>query len=144
MQEYFDFLQQNMILVLVWVSLVVMITMSIANSATAAYKVIATQQLTTLINKENGVVADIRTKEEFISGHIMGSIHILPSEIKSNSFGELEKHKTNPVIVVCKSGQTASSSANALAKAGFENVFLLKEGLIAWKEGNMPLVKGKK
>ncbi|MCV6021323.1 rhodanese-like domain-containing protein, partial [Escherichia coli] len=39
---------------------------------------------------------------------------------------------------------TAQESANLLVKAGFENVSLLKNGLIAWNEANLPLVRGKK
>ncbi|MFA0708579.1 rhodanese-like domain-containing protein, partial [Vibrio sp. 10N.222.48.A3] len=44
----------------------------------------------------------------------------------------------------CKTGQTAQESANLLVKAGFENVSVLKSGLVAWSEANLPLVKGKK
>jgi rhodanese-related sulfurtransferase len=46
--------------------------------------------------------------------------------------------------VVCKSGQTAVESANLLAKAGFEQVYLLKGGLLSWSEAKMPLIRGKK
>ncbi|WP_200853911.1 rhodanese-like domain-containing protein, partial [Klebsiella pneumoniae] len=47
-------------------------------------------------------------------------------------------------IVVCKTGQTARESADLLTKAGFEKVNLLKNGLIAWNEANLPLVRGKR
>ena len=97
-----------------------------------------------MINRENGVVVDIRTKDEFKKGHITDAVHILPSDIKANSFGSLESHKADPIIVVCKTGQTAQESANLLVKAGFENVSVLKSGLVAWSEANLPLVKGKK
>ena len=144
MQEYIDFFQQNMILSLVWVGLLVAFIMNLVKSATAAYKEINVNQLTHLMNRENGVVVDIRSKDEFKQGHITDALHILPSDIKAGNFGSLENRKSDPIIVVCKSGQTAQESANLLAKAGFENVNLLKNGLIAWSEANMPLVKGKK
>ncbi|MGR5237407.1 rhodanese-like domain-containing protein [Vibrio alfacsensis] len=144
MQEYIDFFQQNMILSLVWVGLLVAFIMNIVKSATAAYKEINVNQLTHLINRENGVVVDIRSKDEFKQGHITDAVHILPSEIKAGNFGSLENRKSDPIIVVCKTGQTAQENANLLAKAGFENVSLLKNGLIAWSEANLPLVRGKK
>ena len=144
MQEYIDFFQQNMILSLVWVGLLVAFIMNLVKSATAAYKEINVNQLTHLMNRENGVVVDIRSKDEFKQGHITDALHILPSDIKAGNFGSLENRKSDPIIVVCKTGQTAQESANLLAKAGFENVSLLKTGLIAWNEANLPLVRGKK
>ncbi len=144
MQEYIDFFQQNMILSLVWVGLLVAFIMNLVKSATAAYKEINVNQLTHLMNRENGVVVDIRSKDEFKQGHITDAVHILPSDIKAGNFGSLENRKSDPIIVVCKTGQTAQESANLLAKAGFENVSLLKNGLIAWNEANLPLVRGKK
>ena len=144
MQEYIDFFQQNMILFLVWVGLLVAFIMNLVKSATAAYKEINVNQLTHLMNRENGVVVDIRSKDEFKQGHITDALHILPSDIKAGNFGSLENRKSDPIIVVCKTGQTAQESANLLAKAGFENVSLLKNGLIAWNEANLPLVRGKK
>ncbi|NUW68928.1 rhodanese-like domain-containing protein [Vibrio coralliilyticus] len=144
MQEYIAFFQENMILSLVWVGLLVALIMNIVKSTTAAYKEITASQTTQLMNRENGVVVDIRSKDEFRKGHITDAVHILSSDIKAGNFGSLENHKSSPIIVVCKTGQTAQESANLLAKAGFENVSLLKNGLIAWNEANLPLVKGKK
>ena len=144
MQEYIAFFQENMILSLVWVGLLGALIMSIVKSSTAAYKEITAAQTTHLMNRENGLVVDIRSKDEFRKGHITDSVHILPSDIKAGKFGSLENRKSDPIIVVCKTGQTAQESANLLAKAGFENVSLLKNGLIAWNEANLPLVRGKK
>ena len=38
------------------------------------------------MNRENGVVVDIRSKDEFKRGHITDALHILPSEIKAGNF----------------------------------------------------------
>ena len=96
------------------------------------------------MNREEGLVVDIRTNDEYRKGHITDAVHILPSDIKSGNLAGLEKRKSDPIIVVCNSGHNARESANLLAKAGFENVNLLKNGLVAWREANLPLVKGKK
>ncbi len=144
MQEYIEFFQQNMILSLVWVGLVIAVIMNIVKTKTAQYKEINPAQLTQMINRESGTVIDIRSKDEFKKGHITDAVHILPNDIKTGSFGSLESKKADPIIVVCKTGQTAIATANDLAKAGFEQVFVLKNGLISWNEANMPLVRGKK
>ncbi|OBT16419.1 rhodanese-like domain-containing protein [Vibrio sp. UCD-FRSSP16_10] len=144
MQEIFEFVRQNMILCVVWAGIIVALVMNIFKSTTAGYKEVDTQALTLLINRENGVVVDIRTKDEFKKGHITDSVHILPSEIKEGTWGSLENKKSDPIIVVCKTGQTAVENANLLAKAGFEQVFILKHGLSSWSDANLPLVRAKK
>ncbi|WP_434997385.1 rhodanese-like domain-containing protein [Vibrio scophthalmi] len=144
MQEYIAFFQENMIMSVVWVGLLVALIMNIVKTSTAAYKEISVAETTQLINRENGVVIDIRAKDEFKKGHITEALHILPSDIKAGNFGSLENSKSDPIIVVCKTGQTAQEIANLLAKAGFEKVYVLKSGLIAWSEANLPLVRGKK
>ena len=144
MQEYIAFFQENMIMALVWVGLLIALIMNIVKTSTAAYKEISVGETTQKINRENGVVIDIRAKEEFKKGHITEALHILPSDIKAGNFGSLENRKADPIIVVCKTGQTAQESANLLAKAGFEKVFVLKNGLVSWSEANLPLVRGKK
>lgn len=144
MQEIFDFAQQNMILSVVWVGLIVAVVMNIIKSSTAGYKEVDTQQMTLFINRENGAVVDLRAKDEFKKGHITDSLHILPSEIKNGELGALENRKDDPIILVCKTGQTAIESANVLAKAGFEKVFVLKHGLSSWTDANLPLVRAKK
>lgn len=144
MQEYIDFFQQNMILSLAWVGVFIALILNIYKSSTAVYKEIGVAQVTHLMNRENGIVVDIRTKDEYKQGHITDAVHILLSEIKAGNFPAIEKHKTDPIIVVCKTGHNAREAATLLAKAGFENVSLLKNGLVTWSEAKLPLVRGKK
>lgn len=144
MQEYIQFFQQHPLLSIAWVAIVVAIIVNMVKSASAKFKFVSVNQLTHSVNKENGVVVDIRTHDEFKQGHITNALNVLPSDIKSGNFGTLEKHKTDPIILVCKNGQTAQESAVILTKSGFENVSVLQNGLVAWNEGNLPLVRGKK
>ncbi|MBF9001804.1 MULTISPECIES: rhodanese-like domain-containing protein [Vibrio] len=144
MDQYIEFIHQHMLLSIVWVGLVVALIVNFYKSSTTSAKVISPSELTFLTNKEGGVVVDIRSQEEFKRGHITGARHVLPSDIKGGNFSALESHKSDPIIVVCKTGQTARESAELLAKAGFEKVSVLKNGLISWNEANLPLVRGKK
>ena len=144
MQEYIEFFQNNMVLSLAWVGLVVAIVVSFVKSKTAAYKEASSAEVTHFINREDGVVVDIRKRDEFKQGHIAGSVHVLAADIKSGPVPALEKYKANPIIVVCPNGQVAQESANLLAKGGFEKVYVLKNGLNGWSEAKMPLVRGKK
>ncbi|MFC1502911.1 rhodanese-like domain-containing protein [Pseudomonadota bacterium] len=143
MQQYIDFVTSNPILSLAWVGLVVAIIVSVVKQKTAGYTIVAPNEATILVNREDGVFIDIRSRDEYRQGHISGALHILPSQIKEQNITDLEKYKSAPIIVVCKTGQTAQESANLLKKAGFENVNLLKDGLISWNEANLPLIRSK-
>lgn len=143
MQEYSDFFMQNKILVLVWVGILVTLVVTIFKSVTSKYKLIDPDQLTFLMNREQGVVVDLRSKDEYAHGHITDSIHLMGSDIKAGNLGKLESHKSDPIILVCKTGQTAQAHAGDLIAAGFENVSVLKNGLTSWNDASLPLVSNK-
>ena len=61
---------------------------------------------------DNGaVIIDVRTYEEFASGHIKGSKNI-PLQIISSKINEIKKWN-KPVIVCCRSGMR-SAQANSI------------------------------
>jgi rhodanese-related sulfurtransferase len=144
MQEYIDFFQQNTLMCLAWLGIFAALIFNIFKSATAKFTFVSVNELTQLVNKENGLVIDIRSKDDFTKGHITDSIHILASDIKAGNLSGVESHKVDPIIVVCRAGQTAQAAADDLVKAGFEKVNVLTNGITAWNEANLPLVRGRK
>lgn len=144
MQEFIEFLKQEMLLSLAWLGLFIALIVSVVKQKTAPYKTVSPSDATIMVNKEGGIFLDVRTREEFRAGHIAGAIQLASKEIKNNQLSEIETYKTAPIILVCKTGQTAIESALELTKAGFENVNVLKDGLISWNEANLPLVRSKK
>ncbi|MBP6123949.1 MULTISPECIES: rhodanese-like domain-containing protein [Providencia] len=143
-QEIMQFVSRNMLLSLVWIALLVAVVVMTFKGLFSKSKVIARSQAITLINKEEAVVVDLRTREDFRKGHIIDSINLTPSEIKDNNLGELEKHKQKPVIIVSASGMESGKPAEQLTQYGFEKVFVLKEGIAGWAGENLPLARGKK
>ncbi|MBB3324476.1 MULTISPECIES: rhodanese-like domain-containing protein [Atlantibacter] len=143
MQEIMQFVGRHPILSIAWVALLGAVLFTTFKSLTSKVKVISRGEATRLINKEDAVVVDIRQRDDFRKGHIASALNVLPNEIKANNTGELDKHKAQPVIVVDGNGMSAQESANALMKAGFERVFVLKDGVAGWSGENLPLVRGK-
>ncbi len=103
---------------------------------------VSTQQLTHLINKEGGVVLDVRDSKDFRDGHITGSKNIPFSQLKE-SVAELSEFKTKPVILVCKVGQHSGAAGKVLHASGFSDVRRLSGGITTWSSDGLPLVKGK-
>lgn len=101
---------------------------------------VSTSEATTLINREDGVVVDIRESNEFKAGHIAGAKNVPQARLKER-LSQLEKFKDKPVIVVCKQGQTAAAAVTELSQAGFSRVYKLKGGMAQWQADSLPVVK---
>lgn len=140
-QQFQQFVANHTIMVLAWVALLGAVIFSFYKSATSKYKIVDNAQATQLINKEEGVVIDVRSDEEFRTGHIIESIHVLPSDLKAQKIQQIEKYKDRPVILVDTNGFSSAGLANELVKQGFNKVYVLKEGIAGWRAGSLPTVK---
>ncbi|MGV6987730.1 rhodanese-like domain-containing protein [Testudinibacter sp. P80/BLE/0925] len=136
-----EFAGNHTIMIVAWVAVFIGVIVTFIKSAASRVKVIDNAQLTQLLNKEHGIVVDVRSNDEFQRGHIIGSVQALPTEIKNNTASILEKHKNVPVIVVDTSGLGNEAIANQLYKNGFSRAYSLKEGIGGWRAANLPLVK---
>ena len=143
MQEIMQFIGRHPVLSIACIALLGAVLFTTFKGLMSEVKVITRGEATRLINKKDAVVVDVRQRDDLRKGHIAGAINLLPSDIKANNVGELEKHKSQPIIVVDGSGMQAQEPASALNKAGFEKVFVLKEGIAGWRGENLPLVRGK-
>lgn len=138
--EFIEFLGNHYMLTSAWVILFILLVASWISGATSKIKTINTHDMTMLINRENGRIVDIRKAAEFNKGHITDAVNLTTDKINSGNFGKLEKHKADPIIVVCNAGISAKAAALTLSKAGFENVSLLQGGMQTWVGANLPVV----
>lgn len=143
MQEAMQFATNHTYLSLAWVGLFVAVIFMTVKFRFSKVKDLSRTQATNLINREQAIVVDTRSRDEFRRGHIIDSINLLASEIKNGNIGELAKHKANPVIITCANGTTSRASAENLYKLGFARVYSLKEGIAGWNDENLPLVRSK-
>jgi rhodanese-related sulfurtransferase len=86
----------------------------------------------------NVVVLDIRTPDEFKTGHIRGAKLV---DFRSADFakkvGELDRSKT--YVVHCASGRRSASSLETFQKLGFKSIVHLDGGFNAWKSAGKPV-----
>ena len=90
------------------------------------------------INHDDAVVLDVRSMAEFKKGHIVNAENVPLNSLK-NGLKALEKHKGRPIIAVCQSGSRSASACTTLRKAGFENVYNLRGGMMAWQNAQLPI-----
>ncbi len=141
MEQFITFASNNGMLSAIWVALVVMIIVTTIKINLSPVKQISPQDLTFLMNREQGVALDIRSEKDFNASHILDSVNLSNEKINKNGFVSLEKHKENPIIVVCSAGLSATKIANDLHKAGFARVSILKGGMGAWTGAGLPVTK---
>lgn len=70
--------------------------------------------------KEGAIILDVRSKGEYGSGHIKGSVNIPVDQLRHNL--QKFKDKNRPIITCCASGMRSSSAKGILTSNGYTNV----------------------
>lgn len=143
MEQISQFISSHPILCFAWIGLFIAIIYLTIKNWLSKVKESTISNAIDMINRENGVVVDIRSNDHYKKGHIAGAYNILPVDIRDGNTSAINKFKSNPVIVACENGLSAMKPATELINLGFERVFILKDGLAGWRGQNLPLVKGK-
>ena len=91
-------------------------------------------------NKDNSIIIDVRTREEFVSGHISDATNI---DYYSSDFKEkLDLVKKDvPILIYCRTGGRSSRAANIMQSFGFTEVYNLSGGIGAWKDNGFDVIK---
>ncbi len=137
MTQLIEFLSQQWLLVGALLACVVLL---IQHESRRSGQSLTPQQLIDKINHENAVVIDIRDKAAFAKGHIVAALNIPYSQL-TKRYVELETHRNQPLIVMCKMGQHAGTSVKLLNAKGFADVSRLGGGIAEWQRSQLPLVK---
>lgn len=101
------------------------------NNQEAAYVNITAQQAKEIMDtREDYIILDTRTQEEYDESHIPGAILIPYDEISEKAEGVLTD-KNQLILVYCRSGRRSKLAAEDLVKLGYTNI---KEfgGIIDW------------
>lgn len=69
----------------------------------------------------NALYVDVRTPEEFASGHVVGAINI-PHDQMEARWEELAEHQDRPVVVYCRTGRRSGIALDVLQQKGFTQV----------------------
>nr|WP_249115943.1 rhodanese-like domain-containing protein [Azoarcus sp. L1K30] len=100
-------------------------------------------EATSLINREDAIVIDVREQTEFSKGHIPNARHIPLGDLGRRS-ADLEKFKDRPIILCCATGARSASALATLKKAGFDKLYNLRGGIIEWEKAGQPVGRKKK
>jgi len=88
-------------------------------------------------NDLNSIVLDVRTRNEFRSGHISNAVNLdIYSFDFRNQVENLDKSKT--YLIYCHSGSRSHSALKYMKSNGFDNIFHL-EGWISYWDGEIKI-----
>ena len=116
-----------------------MLSVAIAVSAQRNGTSLDAKSFQAAIDKDDALLLDVRTPEEFAQGHIE------PAANEDWLGGELLKDvsgidKTKPVLLYCAAGGRSAKAMEAMIDAGFTDVRDLKGGFGAWEAEKLPVI----
>jgi rhodanese-related sulfurtransferase len=108
-----------------------------ASSNAASVQVISPNQYVSDFSQPQTahLLVDVRTPEEYATGHIAGSVNI-PLQELSSRMSEIPTNQ--PVVIYCRSGNRSAQAADLLKNAGYSQLYDLG-GIIAWAASGLPV-----
>ena len=92
--------------------------------------------------REDFLVLDVRTAEEFRQGHIGGARWLdYYAPDFAERFARLDRNAT--ILLYCRSGNRTSRVSDLAHRLGFTRIFDLRGGILAWSRAGLPLTAGK-
>ena len=83
-------------------------------------------------------VIDVRTPEEFASGHIDGAVNMnVEGADFATQLAGLDPAAT--YAVYCRSGNRSQVAVAAMAQAGIPGIYELESGIVGWEEAGYPV-----
>jgi rhodanese-related sulfurtransferase len=83
------------------------------------------------------VILDVRSEQEFASGHVPGAINVPHDELTAR-LASLQLASDDEVVVYCESGRRAGAAEDELRRAGFTSVRHLDGDMSAWRRSDLP------
>ena len=132
-----EFVSNNLLLVIALFAILAMLVGGELKLRISGIKEVEPSEATRMLNHDNAIMIDMRNDKDYRDGHIVSALHAPDS----NHHAKLDKYRGRPLIVYCRSGQKSAVYCNKLHKQGFETVYNLKGGVLAWERAELPLTK---
>ena len=104
----------------------------IASATSVSTSVISPQQAWKYMQKHpEAIVIDVRTPEEFQSGHIPGAINLPLAAIVSGNIPVTFSDKSRTYLVYCRSGRRSAAAVRLLSSLGYRSLYDFG-GILDW------------
>jgi rhodanese-related sulfurtransferase len=107
------------------------------------YTNVNVQQGQEMIDRGEVFILDVRTPEEYASGHIKNSTLMAVQDIPANELDKKLKElpKDKKILVYCRSGRRSAAASTILVNNGFSQVYNMQGGITEWMNAGYETVK---
>ncbi|MBL7958844.1 rhodanese-like domain-containing protein [bacterium] len=106
----------------------------------AGYKSISAGEFAERLQKDSGIVLDVRTPGEYKSGHVAQSVSIdIMQAGFEDKINKLDKEKT--YYIYCRSGNRSSNASSIMTNLGFTKVYNVKDRIDNILKSGVPVSK---
>ena len=82
---------------------------------------------------------DVREPHEWDEAHLEGATHVPQAELLDR-ISELVPDRSDRIVLYCRTDNRSSRAADALQDLGYENVSVVRGGIVGWQEAGLPVV----
>ena len=90
---------------------------------------ISMEQLQKMVDKQNAILVDVRSPQEFEEGHLENAILLPEYEIKE-CVNQILPDKLKIIIVYCSTGHRGKKAQHILKMLGYKKVYNLCNGFV--------------
>ncbi len=142
MTEWLHWIEDDPVGFVVLVAAAVLVGRLLWRRLTRRYRPVPAAEAAHWVNDDETLFLDVRTAPEVRGGVIPGALHIPKHQLRRRLQELRGEAGSKPLVVYCHSGMRSAGAAHLLTRHGFEPVYNLQGGLMAWNAQNLPLDKG--
>ena len=133
-----DFLSENILWVGAFIVLANLLAFSFLQDRVKGVGSIGALQLPRLQRGGNYTILDVNGADAFAVSHIPDAVNF-PMESLNEENRDLVKLKDKTTIIVCQTGSKSTKAAKLLLGLGFNDLHVLRGGLMGWTKENLPV-----
>lgn len=104
------------------------------------YQKLTASEAADLIKNISPIILDVRTPQEYSSGHLENSI-LIPVQELQQRYTELLKFREEHIFVYCATGNRSTVASKILIDHGFTHIHNLRYGVYDWAQKGYPIVR---
>lgn len=83
-------------------------------------------------------LVDVREPGEFEEVRAKNAVNVPLGEVNGDRVRSIGADLTSDIFLICRSGARSMRAAESLESAGFENLYNVEGGTLAWVDANLP------